>query len=402
MFGLYYLYNKFMKTDIIIAGAGPVGMSLALALARVGISVIVLEKLGELSREARASTIHPPTLEFFDEIGIIEDILANGLRIERLQFWERATREMVADFPYDLIANDTKYPFRFQCPQSTVTRIILKHLEATSCGKVLFNHEFSRFATNKNGVEVFAETPNGEAKFECKYLIGCDGANSKVRENLGLGFDGKTYEDRFLLVSSDIDLSEIFPNMGTVTYIFDPEEWVIIMTLPDTVRLVFRLKPHEDSDEAKQIENVQKRISKFLESNLNYEIKAVSTYHVHQRVTEKFRAGNIILAGDAAHINNPTGGMGMNSGIHDARDLAKALIAIFNGAEENLLDEYAENRKETAVKMVQAMTDSNYKNLAESDVAMREKRNRDLHEAANNKLKAREYLLKTAMLADRI
>ncbi len=390
-----------MNVDVVIAGAGPVGMSLALALARVGISVIVLEKLGELSREARASTIHPPTLEFFDEIGIIEDILNSGLRIERLQFWERETREMVADFPYALIKNDTKYPFRFQCPQSTVTRIILNHLEATNCGKVLFNHEFSRAFETENGIEVVAETPDGEAKFECKYLIGCDGANSKVRENLGLGFDGKTYEDRFLLVSSDIDLSEIFPNMGTVAYIFDPEEWVIIMTLPDTVRLVFRLKSHEDAEESKQIENVKKRISKFLETELNYQIKAVSTYHVHQRITEKFRVGRTILAGDAAHINNPTGGMGMNSGIHDARDLAKALIENFNGADENLLDEYAKNRKETAVKMVQAMTDSNYKNLAESDAAMREKRNRNLREAANDKTKAREYLLKTAMLAER-
>ncbi len=397
---LYYLYNKFMKTDIIIAGAGPVGMSLALALARVGISVIVLERLNELSHEARASTIHPPTLEFFEEIGIIEDILANGLVIESLQFWERASRELVADFPYDLIANDTKYPFRFQCPQSTVTRIILKHLEKTKCGKVLFNHEFLSVSKTENGVEVVAETSEGIAKFECKYLIGCDGANSKVRENLALGFDGKTYEDRFLLVSSNIDLSEIFPKMGTVAYIFDPEEWVIIMTLPDTVRLVFRLKSYENSDEAKQIENVRKRISKFLETDLNYEIKAVSTYHVHQRVTEKFRVGNVILAGDAAHINNPTGGMGMNSGIHDARDLAKALIAIFNGANENLLDEYAKKRKETAVKMVQAMTDENYKNLAESDAAMREKRNRNLREAANDEAKAREYLLKTAMLAD--
>jgi 3-(3-hydroxy-phenyl)propionate hydroxylase len=399
---LYYLYDEFMKTDIIIAGAGPVGMSLALALAREGISVLVLEKLDELSHEARASTIHPPTLEFFDEIGIIDDILANGLRIENLQFWERQTRELVADFPYKLIEKDTKYPFRFQCPQSTVTRIILKHIEGTNYGKVLFNHEFSRFSKSENGVEVFAETPAGETKFECKYLIGCDGANSKVRENLGLSFDGKTYEDRFLLVSSDIDLSEIFPNMGTVAYIFDPEEWVIIMTLPDTVRLVFRLKPFENPDEATQIENVRKRISKFLETHLSYEIKAVSTYHVHQRVTEKFRVGNVILAGDAAHINNPTGGMGMNSGIHDARDLANALIRIFDGEDEYLLDEYAKNRKETAVKMVQAMTDSNYKNLAESDAAMREKRNRDLREAAEDKAKAREYLLKTAMLADRI
>jgi 3-(3-hydroxy-phenyl)propionate hydroxylase len=391
-----------METDVIISGAGPVGMSLALALARNGVSVIVLEKLNELSREARASTIHPPTLEFFDEIGIIEDILASGLRIESLQFWERSTRELVADFPYKLIENDTKYPFRFQCPQSTVTRIILRHIEQTNCGKVLFNHEFVSAEQNENCVNVVVKTPVGVVNLCCKYLIGCDGAFSKVRENLELGFDGKTYEDRFLLVSTDADLGGIFPNMGTVAYIFDPEEWVIIMTLPDTVRLVFRLNPDESADEAKQIENVKIRIANFLQTELNYEIKAVSTYHVHQRVTEKFRVGRTILAGDSAHINNPTGGMGMNSGIHDAQMLAKNLIAVLQGANENLLDEYAEIRKETAVKMVQATTDENYKNLSASDEEKRLKRNRELREAANDERKAREYLLKTAMLADRI
>lgn len=391
-----------METDVIISGAGPVGMSLALALARQGVSVIVLEKLNELSREARASTIHPPTLEFFDEIGIIEDILENGLRIESLQFWERRTRELVADFPYKLIENDTKYPFRFQCPQSTVTRIILKHLKATGCAKVLFNHEFIRAEQNETCVKVIAETPSGETEFCAKYLIGCDGAFSKVRENLNLGFDGKTYEDRFLLVSTDLNLGEIFPNMGTVAYIFDPEEWVIIMTLPDTVRLVFRLKPEEDADEAKQIENVRRRITNFLQTELNYEIKAVSTYHVHQRITETFRLGRTILAGDAAHINNPTGGMGMNSGIHDAQLLAKKLVAVLNGESDELLNDYARIRKEVAVKMVQATTDENYRNLAASDEKLRLKRNQELHEAAQDAKKAREYLLKTAMLADRI
>ena len=391
-----------MNADVIISGAGPVGISLALALARNGVSVIVLEKLIELSHEARASTIHPPTLEFFDEIGIIEDILDNGLRIESLLYWERETRELVADFPYKIIENDTKYPFRFQCPQSTVTRIILKHIEQTEFGKVMFNHEFASAEQNDDSVKVVATTPNGEVEYSCKYLIGCDGAFSKVRENLGLGFEGKTYEDRFLLVSTNANLNRIFPNMGTVAYIFDPEEWVIVMTLPDTVRLVFRLNPHENADEVKQLENVKKRIAKFLKTELSYDIKAVSTYHVHQRITEKFRVGRTILAGDSAHINNPTGGMGMNSGIHDSQMLAKNLIAVLNGASENLLDEYAKIRKETAVKMIQATTDENYRNLSASDEISRNKRNQELREAANNVEKAREYLLKTAMLTDRI
>lgn len=391
-----------IQTDVIISGAGPVGMSLALALARNGVSVIVLEKLNELSHEARASTIHPPTLEFFDEIGIIEDILANGLRIKNLQFWERQNRELVADFPYTIIENDTKYPFRFQCPQSKVTRIILKHLEKTDRGKVLFNHAFSRFEQNETCVKVIAETPDGEAEFCCKYLIGCDGSFSKVRENLGLGFEGKIYEDRFLLVSSDLDLKPFFPEMGTTAYVFDPKEWVIVMTLPDAVRTVFRLKPDEDAEFAKQEENVRERLKNFLQADVNYSIKTISTYFVHQRVTETFRVGRVLLAGDAAHLNNPTGGMGMNSGIHDARDLSRALIAVLNGASDSRLDEYAANRHRTATEMVQATADKNYQDLAQTEESERLKRNQEMRKAAQDDKKARAFLLKTAMLADRI
>ena len=190
--------------------------------------------------------------------------------------------------------------------------------------------------------------------------------------------------------------------MGTVAYIFDPLEWVIVMTLPDAVRIVFRLESGEVAEIAKREENVRERIKNFLNADVNYAIKTISTYHVHQRISETFRVGRTILAGDAAHINNPTGGMGMNSGIHDARDLAKILVRVLDGESDELLNEYAETRKNAAVKMVQATTDENYKNLAESDENERQKRNQELRVAANDMTKAREYLLKTAMLADRI
>jgi 3-(3-hydroxy-phenyl)propionate hydroxylase len=155
-------------TDVLIAGAGPVGMSLALALVRAGISVIVLEQYSALSTEARASTIHPPTLEFFEEIGIAEEVLSEGLQITNLQFWERQTRELVADFPYSLIANDTKFPCRLQCPQSKVTRIILPHIQKSGIGKVFFEHKFVSFSQNKNGIEATVETLVGKKTINAK------------------------------------------------------------------------------------------------------------------------------------------------------------------------------------------------------------------------------------------
>lgn len=394
--------TDFQTVDVIIAGAGPVGMSLGLALVRVGVKTLVLEKLPELSHEARASTIHPPTLEFFDDLGIADEVLANGLQIKNLQFWERRTRELVADFSYSLIAGDTKFPCRLQCPQSKVTRIILPHIQNSDCGKVLFNYEFAEFSQNEDGVEIIANTPEGERIYQAKYLIGCDGSFSKVRENLGLGFNGKIYEDRFLLVSSNLNMKAFFPEMGTTAYVFDPEEWVIVMTLPDAVRTVFRLKPDEDADFAKKEENVRERLKNFLQADVNYSINSISTYFVHQRVTETFRVKRVLLAGDAAHLNNPTGGMGMNSGVHDARDLAKALIGVLNGESEKLLDDYATNRHKIATEMVQTITDKNYSDLAQTEETERIKRNEEMREAARDEKKARAFLLKSAMLADRI
>ena len=389
--------------DVLIAGAGPVGLSLALALSRKGISVCVFEVLDQLSNEARASTFHPPTLEMFDEWGIAGEVVDAGLVIENLQFWERETKELVADFPYKLIAADTKYPCRLQCPQSEVTRIILPHVQRSEYGNVVFGHEFVEYTESAEGITAIVQAEDGLKQFQGRYLIGCDGAFSKVREGMGISFDGKTYEDRFLLVSSDIDLSDVFPKMGRVAYIFDPREWVIVMTLPDAVRIVFRLAPEESSAVATDEQNVRRRIAGFVGEQKSYVIKGISTYHVHQRITERFRKGRVVLAGDAAHINNPTGGMGMNSGIHDAHLLANALESVITGSEdESALDTYAMERKRVAREMIQQVTDRNYKELSAKVETARESRNREMRAAAADSDLAREFLLRTAMLSDRI
>lgn len=388
--------------DVLIAGAGPVGLSLAAALVRQGVSVAVCEALPELSREARASTLHPPTLEMFEAWGVVDQILAKGRRIQHLQFWERQTRELVADFPYSLIADDTRYPFRLQCPQSTVTRCILPIVAASGRGNVHFNHRAQAARDCGTHAELDLATPEGVTTWRGKYVVGADGARSQVRESLGLGFTGATYEDRFLLVGTDLDLSPMFPQMGPVAYIFDPHEWVIVMHLPQVVRLVFRLRTDEEADAAQEETAVRARVAAFLGTDAAYQLQGVWVYRVHQRVTERFRVGRVLLAGDAAHINNPTGGMGLNSGIHDAHHLANALVGVLSGASETLLDDYAETRRRVATDMVQRVTDANYKNLTSQDEGVRAARNRELRAAAQNKSLARAYLLRTAMLEERI
>ncbi len=387
---------------VLIAGAGPVGLSVAASLVTQGFKVEVFEKGAELADEARASTFHASTLEYFAEWGVADDVVANGKQVRILQFWERETRERVADFDYALIAKDTPYPFRLQCPQNKVTRLIKPRIEATGLCKIHFSHEALVQRDMGDHVELDLNTPSGMMTVKGSYVIGADGGASKIREGLNMILEGETYEDRFLLVGSDLDYNRIFPDIGLVAYIYDPEEWVIIMHLPDVVRTVFRLRPDEDADAALKDSSVRERMAAFIGRPIDFNISMASYYRVHQRVAPIFRVGRSILAGDAAHINNPAGGMGMNSGIHDAYLLGKNLGEVLGGGSDQLLDEYAEARRRAAVEMVQESTARNYRDLSLKDPQARMQRNRDMAAAAADPIKARAYLLRASMLDHRI
>lgn len=383
---------------VLIAGAGPVGLSLALALSRAQIPVEVFEAGPGLNPEERASTLHPPTLEMFAAWGVAGAVLERGRKVDRLQYWERRSRTLVAEFPYHLIRDDTPYPFRLQCPQYQVTPVLLEALRAQKNARVHFNHRLLDFDDRGDHVEARVEHDGALHRFRGDWLCGADGAHSRVRRTLEIDFTGNTYEDRFLLVGSDLDFSRIFPGMGPVAYIFDPEEWVIVMALRELVRVVFRLRPGEDSEAAQKEEALRARMAEFVPEAGNWKLVMSAVYAVHQRVARHFRRGRVLLLGDAAHLNNPAGGMGMNSGIHDAHHLAQALVRALRAGDDKALDEYAEARRRYAVEHVQQGAGRNYRQLTAHDS---EARNRELREVAASPERARSFLLQSAMLEER-
>lgn len=366
-----------------------------------GLPAQVFEALPELSPEARASTFHPPTLEMFAEWGVIDPVLAQGHKVGRLQYWERATRHLVADFDYALIAGDTPYPYRVQLPQCEVTRILKPLVEADPHGAVFMSHQLVRFDDKGDCVEATFETPDGIKTVRGLYLCGADGSRSTIRKQLGLTFEGLTYPDRFLLIPSDINLKPLFPGLGPVNYFFDTEEWVIILHLPDVVRIVFQIRPEEDEAEILTAASLGARMQRLV-GDTPFTLKGPSIYSVHQRVAEKFRVGRVILLGDAAHINNPAGGMGMNSGIHDAHNLADKLGRVLTGEPDTLLDQYAAERRAWAVNKVQRHTHEVYSAMVVRDEAARQARNAHYRALAANPQTAREYLLKASMVEERI
>ncbi len=378
------------------------GLSLALSLAQRGVPVRVFEADAELNNEIRASTFHPPTLELFDRWGVLEEMLAHGHQVRSLQYWDRPNRALIAQFDYAQIAGDTPFPFRLQCPQHIATRVLKPAVETLPNASVHMAHRLIDFTDHGSHISAQVETPEGVQVVAGAFLCGADGARSTVRDKLGLRFDGLTYEDRFLLIGTDIDLQPLFPGIGPVSYIFDPTEWVIVLHLPDLVRVVFRMRPEEDETDATSQAALRARLWRFLGQELPFEVKTLQIYRVHQRVAETFRVGRVLLLGDSAHINNPAGGMGMNSGIHDAALLAGQLSAVLAGQPEQLLDEYSTVRRRAALDSVQAYTAQTYSDMTLRDPAARQARNQALQAQAADPAQARAYLLRASMIPERI
>lgn len=391
------------SNPLLIVGAGPVGLCLALALGRKGIPVIVFEQDAELNSDIRASTFHPPTLEMLAEWDVLDAIMKHGFIVRELAYWERRTRERIATFHYDAIASDTPYPYRVQCPQHILTRVLKPAVESLPNVSVRMGHKFVGFREAGQGVEARFEQSDGSwCVVHGAYLCGADGSRSAVRQAVGIPFEGMTYADRFLLIGTDYDFETIFPEFGPVNYIFDPKEWVIILRLPDLARVVFRLKQAEDEAVALSEPKLRERMWRFIGQEVPFNIRTLQLYRVHQRVAASFWEGRVLLLGDAAHINNPAGGMGMNSGIHDAHMLASIFAESWPMVDDRRLDHYSTIRRRVALDNVQTYSSKNYRDMAAQDANEREQRNVELRRTASDPVLAREYLLKAAMLADRI
>ena len=387
---------------ILIVGAGPVGLSLGTALAAKGIKVELFEAMSSLSSESRASTLHPPTLEMFNRWGVLDEVISKGKKVDKLQYWDRDKREIVAEFNYSLIAGDTSFPFRLQCPQSTVTRILKPKLEKIGPARVHMGHELLDYKDLGNKVRAVFKTAQGIKAFEGLLLCGADGAHSLTRKKLSLPFEGSTYEDRFLLVPVKIDLKKYYPGIGPVAYLFSPKEWMVIMNLPGLTRLVFRVTEDEDIEEVQKNQRVIQRVQQFIGEEVPIEFFPTSVYRVHRRICEKFRVGNVLLVGDAAHLNNPLGGMGMNSGIHDAYYLAEYIELFLRREDPEILDRYSEKRRRIAIGEVQNSSDKTQKYLSAKSRLKRIKRNKNFIEMASCDQKSRVFLLRASMLESRI
>ena len=383
-----------IRDRVLIAGAGPVGMVAAANLVRRGVPVTVLEANAALSEESRASTFHPPTLDMLHGLGAAEPLIAQGLKAPQFQY--RTKRDgLIAQFDFAAIADATAHPFRLQCEQSRLTRILLQHLRGNGNFEIIFSSPVRGVTQTADGVDV-AVMRSGMETETARWLIGADGARSETRSALDIEFEGFTWPERFLVVSTAFDFHAVIKGLVSVNYVADPQRWHFLLQIPSLWRIMFPIAAKESDELALSSAFAQSLMAQLVPSIDRYEIVHTTLYRVHQRVAQTFRKGRAFLIGDAAHINNPLGGMGMNGGIHDAINLTDRLAAVWHGSKGDAeLDRFDKQRRLVTKEYVERQSIQNKKNLESPGSEFRDR----LAAIAADPGQTREYLLAVSMIS---
>lgn len=389
---------KTLKNGILIAGAGPVGLVAANVFADAGIPVTVFESEPSLPTTLRASTFQPPTLDLLDRFGISEKIIAMGLVAPRLQYRDR--KGWMAELNFGAISKDTAHPYRVQCEQYKLTGLLAGRLQQFAHATVHFSTRVGAVTQTATDVSVSVEGPGGSSLISGSWLLGADGGRSAVREALGITLEGFTWPDRFLVASTPFDFPGVIPDLCGVSYFADPQEWFFLLYVSGLWRVMMPIGSDEKDADALTDQSIQRRLQRVHAWAGEYEIRHRTVYNVHQRVADRYREGRAFLAGDAAHLNNPLGGMGMNGGIHDAFTLADKLVRVQRGELAAAgLDRYELQRRPIALEYVNKITIANKRNLETNDPEEQRFWRAQMTRIAADAILSREYLLKVSMIA---
>ena len=390
---------------ILVAGAGPVGTITGYYLARQGIPVKLFDTLAEIPTDHRAATLQPSTLDMVEELGMTSRLMKLGIISPLFQYRDRLTGTVVAEFDYGLLKDDTRHPYALQVEQHKTISVGLELAGELPEFELHRRHTVTGVTQTEDHVKITVEDPEGrEERYRGRFLIGADGGTSVVRKAMGIDFPGFTWRERFIIVGTPFDFAKA-GGFRYRNYVAHPDQWGALMKVPGddpqgVWRVLFPAMTDDSNEHVMGDEWIQARFQECLPYAPPYQIVHRNLYEVHQRVAQRFRRGRVILAGDSAHVNNPIGGMGMNSGIHDGLNLAEKLTSIWRGeADQRLLDLYDRQRRPMAKKYVQAQSIQNKETLQETDPKLRRRRLEELRQTAQNPERAREFMLRTSLIA---
>ncbi len=390
-----------MSARVAVVGAGPVGVVAAIACARKGMDVTLFEAEDVIDHAPRAATTHPSTLEMLAEIGLLDEFASLGLVARHFELWDRDT--LVARFDHDVLRDETPYPYVIQTEQHKLSELGIARLQAMSNARVRMGTRVLDLTQDGRSAGLLVERGEERESADFDWVVACDGGRSTLRKCLDIEFEGYTWPERFLVLTTLVDIGKAL-GCCERTYISDPDEWVnLFKVMGDDLRgrwrAVFPARENETDDDAFSEREVLRRLHRLVPGHTLEQVVHRNLYRVHQRVAKSFRRGRVFLAGDAAHVNNPVGGLGLNCGIHDAIELADTLDQVGAGrAGAELLDRYERRRRPLNIEYVQQQTIANKRRLEERDPKVRRANFDEMRRIAGDPKLHKEYLMRTSLI----
>ncbi|WP_411152471.1 FAD-dependent oxidoreductase [Streptomyces sp. A30] len=331
------------NSKVIVVGAGPVGLITALGLARSGIEVTVLEREPAVVSSPRAMVYHSGVISGIEKLGLLDDALESGFTAGDLDFLVHSTGERIS-LNISALEGLVPHPYNLHLGQDRLAGIALEHLWRLPGADVRFGTAVTALTQDADGATVTAESGGTPVEFRAGWVVGADGAGSAVRRQLGLELEGMTWPERFVATNIRFDYGR--HGFASANMVIDPQYGAIVARI--TGDGLWRCTFCEDASLPE--ETVAERIAAYFAETLpgdkDYELVQFSPYRMHQRAAATFRVGRVLLAGDAAHVTNPTGGLGLTSGLFDAFVLSEAMAAVVHGQiGDEVLDRYAEERR---------------------------------------------------------
>lgn len=384
--------------DVLVVGGGPVGLLTAYLCAERGMSVVLCETSREIARDLRATSFHPPTLDLLEPVGLTQEIAAVGVICPDWQVRLHPSGER-AVFDMAVISDETRHPYRLQCEQWKLSRALSARLEHHPDATLMRGQRVTGFAEAEDRVNVTVGSDQGTTgQVSARVVVGADGWQSDVRRWLGLPFEGETFPETTVVVTTPFRFEDHLEGMSLVTSCWTSSSHVAFLRLPDMWRLALYPDEALPIEQQSTPEAVEAILDELVPQPKGHEVEAIWRYRVHQRCVPAYRVGRVVLAGDAAHVNSPAGGLGLNAGIHDAFSLVEALSDVFRKGEPlERLDAYDRQRRPVAQAILKQAA-GNRDRMRQKSAEDRRASLRELQSIAADPQRLKSFVLRASMI----